>query len=340
MKLDNLGIKKLIQNKNLSWIMITISAILYSVGYNMFLNVINAFSAGLGAFASLFGFIFPIVLPFFSLIYFAINMPFILFFWKRINKKFIYRTLYFLVLQAIISIPLILDSIHVLHWSLINNFAGLVIDHDHISNHNIKELSEEGWPIYILAIIGSIIVGVSIAIAWKFGGSTGGTDFIVYYFSTKRQMNIGAIMFILSVSIVTVSFTITIAVNPEITDGIYINDRWLMRLLSTITYIFLVSTIVNFIYPKYSKVKVSVSTEKHKELIKHLKEIKYHHAYTTIEEVSGHTGKTRYIVQSVMFLLEERDFVKIVKEVCDDAWIATIPVKNIKGKLSTKKIDH
>ncbi len=338
MKLYNLDIKKLMQNKSFSWVMITFAALLYSAGFNMFLNIITVYSAGIGAFASLFGFIFPVILPFFSLIYFGINLPFIIFFWKRIKKKFLYKTFYFLFLQALASLPMMLDSLGVVDWNLANTFAGLILNKN--ASDNIVELSNEGWPIYIIAVIGSIIIGISMAIAWKFGGSTGGTDFIVYYFSTKKQRNIGNLMFIISIFIVSFSFIVTTSINPEVHKGIHINERWLMRLFSTITYILLVSVLVNQIYPKYSKVRVSVSTTKHKELIAHLKKIKYHHSYITIEKLSGHTGKKIYVVESIMYLLEEKDFVNIVKQVCDDAWIATVPVKNIKGRLSASKIEN
>ncbi|RTZ68052.1 MAG: hypothetical protein DSZ21_02670 [Tenericutes bacterium] len=48
---------------------------------------------------------------------------------------------------------------------------------------------------------------------------------MVYYFSTKKQRNIGNLMFIISIFIVSFSFIVTTSVNPEVHKGIHINER-------------------------------------------------------------------------------------------------------------------
>ncbi len=49
---------------------------------------------------------------------------------------------------------------------------------------------QKGWPIFVYTLSAVGLLGAAGAISWKCGGSTGGTDIIAYYYSTKKRKSI------------------------------------------------------------------------------------------------------------------------------------------------------
>lgn len=319
MKIEQL--KTNIKNKKkwISYGMITLSAILFTIGIQGFLQVAKTFSAGLTAFAALPTFIWTDLNDYVSLLYLAFNAPLMFFFWNKNGKKFMLRTAYFLILQTGIGCLFFVPELK-------HAFANL-----------INASREDEWPILVLSIIGGVLVGFSISIAWKYGGSTGGTDIITYYFSTKKQKSVGSVLFIVSIAIVTFSFVVTVSVNPP---ALNIRKFWLISIMSTIFYILITSTIIDRVYPKYKKVRFMVISDKIDEINKKLHEVKYWHSWKIEEFTSGYTGKAKKKIVTVIFLLEEKELMNLVRSVDPNAWVSVMEIKHLHGNLSNEKIDQ
>ena len=316
---------KYMKSKTHSWIMIFVAAILYTIGIQMFVQVAGTFSVGLGAFAQLFTMLIKGLENYFSIIYLIINIPILAFFWKNLKKQFRIKTTAFLLIQAVLGTLFLIPEV-----------KETIIGEIRFTTPNttdVETIRNQVWPTFVLALLGGLFVGTSTAIAWKRGGSTAGSDIIVYYFSTKKKQPVGTMMLIISLGIMIFSFIVGLIFSKEH------RDHWLVVLASTGSYIFVSSTIVNIIYPKYSKVKMEIHSSKSKEVIKYLDSLKYNHSFQWSKQVSGYTKKPKDVISTVMLLLEVKDVVKDLKKIDPKIWIMETKIKKVIGQFDTTKVE-
>ncbi|MCK5867423.1 MAG: YitT family protein, partial [Mycoplasmataceae bacterium] len=190
---------------------------------------------------------------------------------------------------------------------------------------------KEIWPIFLLAAIGAIFMGFSMAYMWKLGGSTGGVNFIVYYYSTKKKLSIGFVAFIVSIIFVSISFGVTIPFNEES------RKNYASKVIATILYMAINLSVTNLIYPKYTKTWFEIHTTKKDEVEKFFFE--YNHSYQTRKVTSGYTKKEKTIFTLAVFHLESKSLKKELLSIDKDIWISIIRLKEVIGHLSTQNID-
>lgn len=308
-----------------SWVMIILASAIYTIGLHMFVQVVGIFSAGIGAFAQLITMTAPELKDYFSLVYLALNVPLIAIFWTRLGKKFRRRTITFLLLQAAFGS---LFLIHGVNDAFVGNLGMSLTTNEAIRN--------EVWPIFVLAVIGAAVVGIAVAISWKFGGSTAGADIIVYYYSTKKKQNVGTVMLTLSMIFIMLSFSLSMIIGEDVEQK---RKLWLITLSSTMVYILITSTIVKLIYPKYKVVKVTMHPSDPNKVIEYMKSINYNHSYIISKGVSGYNGNEKIIIDTVMLLLETKDFIKRIKVIDPKIWILETAERKVHGNFDTKNVE-
>ena len=306
--------------KKTSWFayfVITISSILFTIGIEMFIEVSHTLSSGLTALVLGPVLAFNFLAPYTTLIYLLANIPIILIFWKGITRKFIVRTSYFLVMQSLVGALFFFPT-------LSNYLQNAIVNYD--------DVLKQKWPIFIMSFLGSCIIGVSIALTWKYGGSSGGGDIIVYYYSTKKQISVGFIKSVIATSFSVIALLIALCTKQEIIDNVF------SIIIGTVIYIGTTSWLVNLIYPKYSKVKVEIHSKNIELINSYLKET-YIHSWQIIKLKSGYLNKDIEVIQTIMLLLEYKDFSKKIKEVDSKAWISSIDVKYINGHFNVRNVE-
>lgn len=311
-----IGVKPPLRKSIQSYSAIFFAAVLYTIGLQGFLQVAKTFATGVSAFGALPTFIWDDLTPYVSFIIFGLNIPILLFFWKKNKKRFMIKTIFFLVIQTLLGALFI--------------FPGVSNIFDNLLHYPRKD----GWPIIIMSLIGSTLIGFSVGIAWKFGGSTGGTDIITYYYSTKKQKSVGSILFIISLSILAFSFTVAISVNEDM------RARWLMTLFSSLAYILVTSSIVNFIYPKYSKVELVITSDKIDLIWKALIKDEYWHSWRVVQYVSGFHKSKKKEIRTIIFLLEAKEVIRFIQTIDPNAWISITEVKKVAGQLNQTVVDE
>ena len=297
---------------------IVISSLFYTLAVQAFVQVAHTLTAGVSAIALVPTMIFDDIRPYVGLIYLGLNIPLIIIFWKKLKREFIYKTSFFLICQAGFGALFFIDALK-------DAMESLIINPDRVL--------KETWPVFILASLGGVFVGLSTSIAWKFGGSSAGGDIFAYYYSTKRKRPVGAMMFIVSMVFVVISFSITVAMDSEI------RDNAMTILIATIIYVGITSIVINLVYPKYSIVLVEIHTEKTKEITKYFKDTKYVHSWQIREATSGFSGVDRTITSTVMLLLEFKTIKREILEIDPQAWITVSNVRQVIGNFDTKKVD-
>lgn len=301
-----------------AYLAISFAAITFTMGIQMFIQVAHTFTSGVSAIALLPTMLIDELAPYVGLLYLGLNLPLILFFWKKIKKDFILKTSFFLLIQAATGSLFVFDSVS-------DSLTNLIVDPDQVLTLI--------WPIFILAAIGGLFIGSTTAIAWKFGGSSGGSDIITYYFSTKKKVSVGLMAFIVSMSFVAVSFIITIIVKEELRSNAF------SILMATIGYVAIGSLMVNILYPKYAKVLVEVHSKDTKKISDYLRRTKYIHSWQVRDVTSGFSGEKKHVITTVMLLLEFKEFKNNVIAIDPDAWLSTNKVRNLHGKFDTRNIE-
>ncbi|MGZ9454152.1 YitT family protein [Mycoplasma sp. AC157] len=321
------------KKKPFSIFMMLVSSFLFTFSIVIVLAKAKTIPSGLTAIPTLITYIFSETKHYFSLLYLALNLPLIILFWKHLKRSFMYLTIIWMIFQNL--------------WNL---FFNITVVHDFLSNHitvesdnwdvvKALELNTDLWPILYYTFLGSVLIGVSIGLAWKFGGSSGGTDFISYYYSTKKRKPIGKILFSISISIAFVSLVLFGTLGYfNIGEG-KIHKILGIQVVSTIMYIFLTSMIVNLIYPKYKKVELTFHTSEPEKILAHLKVMKYWHSYNLWEGISGYTGKPTYKIKTIALYLEVKYIVNELKNVDPSIWISIKPVLETSGLFDTSRIE-
>ncbi|MBR3259628.1 MAG: YitT family protein [Mycoplasmataceae bacterium] len=203
---------------------------------------------------------------------------------------------------------------------------------------------EKGWPIFVYSLLSVVLAAIAAANSWKMGTSTGGTDIITYYFSTKNKTPIGSILIIISFLFSSFSLIILWSLSKfgpvSIAQNINGFDSLMgLQTLSSIIYIFLFGKILNVIYPKYEKVVIRLDTLNVEKLKTYFKESNYNHPYKIHTLTSGKTGKNIYSFETVVLLLESEDLIKKLKEIDPQAWIYKVPVDKIYGQFDYSKVE-
>lgn len=320
-------------------IIITCS-LFYSFGSIMFLTKSASIPSGLSAVSITLAYVLPYLKKYLTLIYLGLNIPLILFFWNKIKRKFMVLTMIFLVFNALFGFIFGLD--------VINNFFSekvfVFIDKAHIVENGATNIVNQGWPIFIYIILTLTLCSPTSAIVWKHGASTGGTDIIAHFFSTKKKKEVGKFLMIIGYTMATLSLIVVVSLKSVGSNQIKQNINGFqyifgIQTVSSFVYIYANGIIVNMLYPKYKKVKLIIDSKEHQKIITWLEESEYWHPYKIIESTSGYTKQKIYSIETVVLLLESDDIAWKIKKVEPNAWISISPISKIYGRFNYSFIE-
>lgn len=156
---------------------ITIGSFIGSIGIVWFLNPVGLYSGGISGISQL---IVNIALKFFDfklnlgMILFMLNVPILIFGFIKISRKFIYYSIYSVILQSIFLglLP-----------------VNLIIEGDILAN----------------ALVGAILLGVGNGMSLRVGGSSGGTDILFQYISFRTHTTMGTLGMGLNIVIISIA---------------------------------------------------------------------------------------------------------------------------------------
>ncbi|VEU76524.1 YitT family protein [Mycoplasmopsis columboralis] len=344
--------------KRYSWriCLVVFAAFLFNFSIQIFLSRADTVPSGWTGFPTLLQNLLPVIRPYFALIYFGANLPLFIIFWRKIKKSFLYLTLLFMVSQILANLIFTQDVI----FTHITAFFDLVGDKLLTKDENgnpvhievaLKLLKKQWyeqnktWPILLYCSIGAFFVGVALALSWKAGGSTGGTDIIAYYYVTKSKKSISTMLSIFGFTTAMIFLVIwgVVEHSDKYKDELLIRDPGTFigaRELSTFLYILISNLVVGILYPKYKKMKMTIISSDINKVIAYLKLIEYWHSYKIVSFTSGYNGETKYKVETVLLLLESKNLINDLKLIDPNIWISMIPVHQVIGKFNTQFVEQ
>lgn len=319
--------KEIIKRYWLRVLLIFFAALIFNFGAKMFLVRGDTIPSGLSGIPVLINILVPETKPYYALIYLGVNLPLIFTVGLKIKRTFTVLTLLFMIFQ--IGTDFIFSS-EVIHDFLENSINfGPELDPDH-----------DTWIKLLYGVLGAAFIASGIALSWKSGGSTGGTDFIVYYFSTKLKKNVALVMSVVSITTAIIFLVIFGICKPHpVSEKNPHRVYFGMRELSTFTYLVVNNLIVNLLYPKYKKVKLSISCSNPTKVLAYFKLINYWHGYEINTIKSGYSGAEVYKIETVCLLFETRNIIEDVKNVDPTAWITVYPITKVVGSFNTQYVE-
>ncbi|WP_322908182.1 YitT family protein [Mycoplasmopsis felis] len=366
----SISLKNIVKRYWKKILLIFIAAFIFNAGIQVFLNRAETIPSGVTGIPTLLQYSFPVIKPYFALIYLACNIPLFLIFGWRIKRSFVILTLCFMVCQIITNFfftsKIISESI--------NEFITFTDSYKPYTN----------WSDIIYSIVGALFIAFGISLSWKAGGSTGGTDIIAYYFSMKSKKSVGhilsiigvcsAILFLFIFSFIKPNYLYEEPVNPfsllneekfkllnsPSYNGVNLNSdteimerfEWLknkhnhskiyfgMRELTTFLYILVVNLFIDLIYPKYKKVSLTIISSDPQKILAYFKLINYWHSYRIERYKSGYTNKQSVKIETVMLLLETPNILYDLKLIDSNIWISISTINKVIGKFNTEFVEH
>lgn len=190
-------------------------ALLYAVALNFFWRPANIYTGGITGFSQILTTVFEKytgIQPSISIIYYLINLPFLIYGWFKMNKK--------LVVFTVISVTFATVAIELV--------PTIVLTKDPI----------------ICALFGGAIGGASLGLALKNGIATGGLDIGIIAIRKKTGKSIGSISMIINGIIVLAAgflfgfpyafySVISIIVSGKVTDFVYTKQQKMQVLIIT-----------------------------------------------------------------------------------------------------------
>ena len=253
-----------------------------------------------------------------SILYIAINIPFLILAWTKIGKKF---TIYTLLNIGFSSMFL---KIIPASWCEITN-----IYTDYLAR----------------ALAGGICTGLGTGIAFAVGSSTGAVDIISLFFAEKKSTSVGKYSMVLN-TITVVTYTLLhFILSPS--DVKFQNDlagaAWNQGVhqttmaLYTIVYFFVGAKLLDLINIKNKKVELQVFTadpNMAKVLISG-----FPHACTLVSGIGGFTGTPRHIIYMVVSKSELNRAIKVMREADPNCFVSVLSTYQVYGKFYIKPLD-
>lgn len=326
-------------------LIIIVCSFFFAFGQTHFLIMAGAVADGVEALSVSLASILPILKPYLTILYLALNIPLIIIFWKKIKRSFMVTTLIFLFFNAIFGF--VIGFAPVEEWISENvivimdkGWEGHLVGTRDFSTNYVNA----GWPVFVYVILAVACCSPAAAVVWKMGSSTGGMDLVAFYISNKLKKPVGNFLVITGTTMATIGI-LTLFITKNTAHVSFAKDiNGFNHILgpqtfATFLYILLNGFIINLIYPKYKKVKLRIDTKDVQTIVNYFTKINFWHPYKIEQSTSGYTKENVYSIETVVLLLESDEIAYRIQKVSPDAWISIVPVAKIYGRFNYSKID-
>lgn len=243
-----------------------------------------------------------------SILYFALNIPILIFAFFKIGKKF--------ALITLVNVGLSSLFIH-----LLSNFD--------LAQKIAYELSTEHLARVLFA---AVSIGLASSIAFRCEISCGGIDVISYYFALRKSTSVGKYALLINVAILISYFSLSIVNNKG--ENLHIS---VLSLLFSFLYLFVVMLVVDFVNIRNKKVQLQIITTFAD--ISSVLIANFPHSTTTVQAKGGYSHADKTIVYMVVSSNEVRHVVSLVKKIDQHAFITATSIVQAYGNFFIKPIE-
>ncbi|MGL5640580.1 MAG: YitT family protein [Mycoplasmoidaceae bacterium] len=287
-------------------------------------------------------------------LYLLANIPLIIFSYFKLGKRFTYLSTIVIVLGNVIPILLgLIPGINDIY------LFGHIEPNESLQANGVQLLTFFGddlnkfGPLMIYAIVNGLITGGYIALILAVSGSTGGLDFISFFYSKKKGKPIGTILAYFNLVSVLVSIIIGSYIASGITDFNWVSNDpnenldfaptpfsyetlFSQNLVASIAMSIISSLTLNFLFPKDKKVKITIYSNKINEIRDYFYSQKFNHALTINKNIGGYSLEEKKSIEIVCLYMEIPILLDWIKKVDDQAFTTISSLLGIDGTLSVE----
>lgn len=267
--------------------------------------------------------------------YFIANIPLVIFGYYKIGKKFSILSLITLVVSNVI--PIFVNLIPGATDWLENGFqifgnitpvSGL----DILLFSNPQDLAML-LSFILYGVMAGVVAGIAYSIILIISGSTGGVDFISFYYSIKKNKSIGSVVFYFNLISVITSIIIGSFIPAGLKNGFNFDIFFSQNLVVSLIMIIVTFWTYNALFPKEKIISTKIYGDKILDIVKFLNSKNFNHSMTINKSVGGYSGKDNYNLEIVCQYLELPQLLSDVRKVSSDALVIITIVKGIDGRM-------
>ncbi|TCG11808.1 YitT family protein [Mycoplasma todarodis] len=307
-------------------LLLILAAIITTLALDVFIKPWGLYNVGLRGITQTLFYVWQSFTPSLStsmsyVIFFIANIPFAIFGWFKLGKRFTIITIIFIATQYLFSF--IFDYSHL--YSFVKPFGHTV---------EFYKQNKVEWAIYTLpfisVIIGGIIYGVGVGLIYKAGGSTGGSKFVVTWLSAKKNKPIGFISLIIALFVVAIGIT----VNKVIID----HDEVIVAATSTAAICSMIfawtsNMTLDKVFPKSKKTEIKLFTTKKDAVIRYLDiNLLFNRPYSYHKVSSAYKTDRRYEFNFIVSSEEKKILVDSIRNIDPQAFISISDIKDVSGR--------
>ena len=313
--------QKRIYNYTITALISAFSGIIFAFGFSTFISTYSSDSLNLatGGFSGFTQSIALLIKTFSntgvalstiqSILYFAINIPAIIFAFFKIGKKFALTT----------TVNVGLSSV----------FISLFSSMEFVQNiaNNVFIISS---PLTRVLFAG-MCTGISSGIALKAGTSCGGMDIVTCYLSVRKSTGVGKYNIIANFIVVLFYMGVNLIVFPEKhTETILIVPFALVYFLTS-------SLVIDSIHIRNKKIAVEIITQN--EYITDVLINLFPHSATIFEAKGAYSGNNEHVIKMMVSSYETKKVVRIVRKIDPNSFITLTPLQQVFGNFFINPIE-
>ena len=243
-----------------------------------------------------------------SILYFALNIPILIFSFFKIGKKFTILTL--------INVGLSSLFIQLFKQVELAHLVATALESEHLAR----------------VLFSAVSIGLASSIAFRSEISCGGIDVISYYFALRKSTSVGKYATALNSLILLTYYFLTLAINK----GEY-REVAFLNLLFSFLYLFVVMLVVDFINIRNKKVQIQIITTYAD--ISSVLIANFPHSTTTVSAKGGYSKADKTIVYMVVSSNEVKKVVSLVKKIDAHSFITVTSLVQAYGNFFIKPVE-
>lgn len=289
--------KKQIKREIKSYIVITLCLCLYAFGLVMFIINSNIVSGGVNGISTLLYYASNHIIPV-GVSAFVINGILLAIGFKILGSAFGFKTIW----------SIFFLSFFVEIWQ--NILTQPVLDQD---------------P-FLSAVIGGVLIGLSIGTAFNYGGSTGGTDIVALIVTKFYNISPGRVILYCDLCIISSSFIVFY----------YFLGKTPEESLRVVLYGFVVMTVTSYtidliVMGAQSSVQMLISSHKHEEIAEMIS-TEMHRGVTLLDAKGYFSKEKSNVLLAVVRKYEMQNVLRRIRDIDPDAFTSVTKATGVYGK--------
>ena len=243
-----------------------------------------------------------------SILYFALNIPILIFAFFKIGKKFSILTLLNVGLSSLFI--QLFKQVELAHE------VAVLLKDEHVAR----------------VLFSAVSIGLASSIAFRNEISCGGIDVISYYFALRKSTSVGKYATALNSLILVTYFVLTL-----ISNNFALLAVAFLNLLFSFLYLFVVMIVVDFINIRNKKVQIQIITTYAD--ISSVLIANFPHSTTTVNAKGGYSKADKTIVYMVVSSNEVKRVVSLVKKIDTHSFITVTSLVQAYGNFFIKPVE-